>query len=220
MLNVERGVDVDAVAQQLLDVEVALGVAAARDIGVGEFIDQGKLRAAREQSVEIHFLQLTAFVFEAMARNDLEAVNKRFGLCAAMGLDHAHDDIVAVLQSRARLLQHLIGLADARRRTEKDLQPPGAALLLACLGKQGVRRRALVRLTPLVCHGASVLTRDLVPLAHHGVPARSRARFSASTFTRGSPKRPRVRPSICSATSWRTAFSGMLRAFAMRGTWK
>ena len=59
VLNIERGVDVDAVAQQLLDVHVALGMPASRDIGVGEFIDQSKLRSAPEQSVEIHFLELT-----------------------------------------------------------------------------------------------------------------------------------------------------------------
>ena len=131
VLNVERGVDVDAVAQQLLDVHVALGMAASRDIGVGEFIDQSKLRSAREQSVEIHFLELTPFVFEAMARHDLEALNKRLGLGASMGLNHACDDIVAVLQSGACLLQHLIGFADARRRTEENLQLADASLLFA-----------------------------------------------------------------------------------------
>ena len=121
-----------------------------------------------------------------------------------MGLNHSCDDIGTVLQSGPCLLQHLKGLAHAGSRTEKNLQPAAAPFFSACPLKEGVRRRALVRIAPLICHGASVLARDLVPLAHHGVPARSRARFSASTFTPGSPKTPRVRPSICSATSWRT----------------
>ena len=92
---------------------------------------KSKLRSARDQSVEIHFLELMAFVLEALARNDLEAVNKRLGLFAAMGLNHADDDIVAVLQSGPCLLQHLIGLADAGRGTEKIFSSRGASLLFA-----------------------------------------------------------------------------------------
>ena len=45
MLDVERGADVDAGGEQLLDVQVALGVAAAGRVGVGELVDQHQLRA-------------------------------------------------------------------------------------------------------------------------------------------------------------------------------
>ena len=88
----------------------------------------------------------------ALARDDLEALEQRLGLRAPMGLDDADDDIVAVLQSGARLLQHLVGLADAGRRTEENLELAGAALLPPGRFKQGIRRRALVRITPLICH--------------------------------------------------------------------
>jgi hypothetical protein len=37
-------------------------------------------------------------------------------------LDDADHDIVAVFQARMRLLQHLIGLADARRCADEDAQ--------------------------------------------------------------------------------------------------
>ena len=40
VLDIDRGVDVDAVGEQFLDVEIALGMAAARGIGMGEFVDE------------------------------------------------------------------------------------------------------------------------------------------------------------------------------------
>ena len=63
------------------------------------------------------------------------------------------------------LLQHLVGLAHARSGAEEDLQASGAALFLLCLGKQRLWRRALVWLTPLICHEALVLTRAFGPRA-------------------------------------------------------
>ena len=47
MLDVERRVDVDAVRQDFLDVEVALGMAAAGRVGVGELVDEDQRRAPR-----------------------------------------------------------------------------------------------------------------------------------------------------------------------------
>ena len=57
VLDVERGVDVDAGGDQLLDIHVALGMPAARRVGVRQLIDQGELRAARQQRVEVHLVR-------------------------------------------------------------------------------------------------------------------------------------------------------------------
>ena len=65
VLDVEGGVDVDAGGQQLLDVQIALGVAAAGRVGVGELVDQHELRAAREDGVEVHLLERLALVVDA-----------------------------------------------------------------------------------------------------------------------------------------------------------
>ena len=65
VLDVERGVDVDAGGQQLLDIEIALGMAAARRVGVGELVDQDELRPAREDGVEVHLLERAALVVDA-----------------------------------------------------------------------------------------------------------------------------------------------------------
>src|SRR6266487_4287445 len=49
--------------------------------------------------------------------------------------------------------------------------------------------------------------------------AASKARFSGSTLTRGSPSNPAKRPFVFSVTSVRTRSSGIFRALATRGTW-
>jgi hypothetical protein len=64
-----------------------------------------------------------------LARDDLEALEQRLGFLPSMRLDDTDDDVIAVLPAGARLLQHLVGLADAGRRADEDLQLAGAALL-------------------------------------------------------------------------------------------
>ena len=129
VLDVERGVDVDAGGDQLLDIHVALGMAAARRVGVRQLIDQRELRAARQEGVEIHLLQRAPVVLDAPARDDLQAVEQCLGFLAPVRLDHADDDIDAFLHARAGGGEHLVGLADARRRAEEDLQAAARALL-------------------------------------------------------------------------------------------
>ena len=125
MLDVDRGEDVDAGREQLLDVLVALGVAAAGRVGVGQLVDQRHLRPAREQRVEVHLLQHPAHVGHLPAGEDLEALEQGLGLLAAVGLDDADDDVDAPARAeRLRLLQHLVGLADAGAMPRKTLSRP------------------------------------------------------------------------------------------------
>jgi hypothetical protein len=63
VLDIDRGVDVDAMIEQFLDVEVALGMAAAGCVGVGELVDQRDLRMAGDEGVEVHLLERLASVF-------------------------------------------------------------------------------------------------------------------------------------------------------------
>ena len=125
VLDVDRGVDIDAAREQFLDVEIALGMAAAGRVGVGEFVDQRDLRTARDQRVEVHLLERLILVLDPLARQDLEAVQQRLGLRAAVGLDDADHDIDAVLPLGVRALQHLVGLADAGGGADEDLEPAG-----------------------------------------------------------------------------------------------
>src|SRR5579864_2659430 len=47
----------------------------------------------------------------------------------------------------------------------------------------------------------------------------SKAKFSSRTFTRGSPRKPNCRPSVCAWTRFSSASSEILRSLATRGIW-
>ena len=143
VLDVDGGVDIDAGGEQLLDVEVALGVAAAGGVGVGKLVDEDEFRAAHKESFEIHLLEHPALVVDLAPRDHLEAAHQRSGLGAAVGFDDADHDIDAVFQFRLRRDQHLVGLADTGSGAEEDLQP--AAGLAQRFLEECIGRGALVR---------------------------------------------------------------------------
>ena len=129
MLHVHRRVDVDAGAQKLLDVEIALGMAAAGGVGVGELVDQDQRRPALQDGVEVHLLEDAAAILDLAPRHHLEAGELGLGLGAAVGLDDTDHDVDALFPAPARRLQHLVGLADARRGAEEDFQLAARFLL-------------------------------------------------------------------------------------------
>src|SRR5262249_44292907 len=189
VLDIERRVDVDALIQQLLDVEIALRMTATCDIGMGKFVDEDDLRMPRQDGIEVHLLDPLAFVIDPLTRDDFEIFEERLGLLTAVGLHYAHNDVIAVLLSRPGLLQHLIGFAEARSCTHEYLQRPEASFLTSGRFKQGFRRRALVLFAPLFCHSAlslcglrsqqiiawrCYLKRDLVRAHSHEVRRRDR----------------------------------------------
>ena len=150
VLDVHRGPDVDAGRQQLLDVLPALRVPAAGRVAVGELVDQRQLRAAREQRVEVHLLEHRGRDRRRCRRGqDLEAGEQRRRLRRPWVSTTPTTTSIALLGAGAGLLQHLVGLADARRHAEEDLQPPAA--LLACGLEQGLGRgpRRVAVLRPL-----------------------------------------------------------------------
>ncbi len=154
MLDVDGGVDVDAPGEQFLDVEIALGMAAAGRVGMGEFIDQRDLRMARDQRVEIHLLDDLILVVDPLARENFKALQQRQRLCPPVGLDHADDNIGAGLQLGTRALQHLVGLADAGGGADEDLEPAGTTVLAPGCFQQGFRRGTLFGIAALLDHMA------------------------------------------------------------------
>ena len=159
VLDVDGGVDVDAVVEQLLDVEVALRMPAAGRVGVGEFVDQHDLRPPRLDRVDVHLVEGLAAILDASARDDLEPFEQRLGFLAAVGLDHPDHDVVAVLEPGAGLLQHLVGLADAGRRADEDLQLTGAAFLAPGRFEQRFRRRPVIVVAASVRHRSPEVAR-------------------------------------------------------------
>ena len=89
-------------------------------------------------------------------------VEQGLRLLAAVRFDDADHDVVAVLLPGAGLLQHLVGLADAGRRADENLEPAGSALFPPGGLEQGLRRGSLVRVAPLIHHQES----DLPPCGH------------------------------------------------------
>ena len=148
MLDVEGGVDVDAGGEQVFDIGIALRVAAAGGVGVGELIDQGQGWAAGEQGVEVHFVQRLALIGDVAAGHGGQAGQQGFGFGPAMGFHHADDDIDAVALTALGGEQHGVGFADAGGGAEEEVQlaaPVGAGGF-----QQGLWRGAAVT----VGHGA------------------------------------------------------------------
>src|SRR5580704_9293829 len=139
VLDVDGAIDVDATAHQLFDVEIALRMAAAFGVGMSKLVDQNDLRFSRNDRVQIHFLEHLAAVVDAAPRNDFEAGQQRFGFLAAVGLDYAGDDVVAVFEPRVGLLQHFVGLTDAGRGADENPQLADAPLFAARRFEEGFR---------------------------------------------------------------------------------
>ena len=118
---------------------ITLGIAAARGVGVGQLVHQGHRAADGEHGVEVHFLQHDAAILDAAARHLLQLADLRRGLGPAMRLDDADDHVDALPFEPLAFLQHLVGLADAGREAEIDLEP--AALLFADQRQELLRRR-------------------------------------------------------------------------------
>ena len=140
MLDVDGRVNVDAATHQLFDVEVALRVAAAFDVGVRELIDQDDLWPAGDDGIEVHFLERLLFILDAPARNDFQACQQRFGFPAAMSFHDAGHDVVAVFLAGVGLVQHLVGLAYARCGADEYSELADAAFFAARRFEQGFRR--------------------------------------------------------------------------------
>ena len=143
MLDIQRRPHVDAGGEQLLHVLPALGVAAAGDVGVRQLIEQQQARLARQRLVEIELAEDLVDVDDRLARDELKAGKQRFRLAPPVRLDQTDDHVAAFRLRRVRRRQHGVGLADARRRTQENLQPSASALLGD--GEDGVRRSSLGR---------------------------------------------------------------------------
>ena len=126
VLDVHRRDHVDAGGQQLLDVLPALEVATAGDVGVGELVDQGDLRATSQHRVDVHLLEGGAAVLDTTSGHDLEVSDLLEGLRSPVGLDQGDHDVGASMTASPTLVEHGERLADARRRTQIDTQLPAA----------------------------------------------------------------------------------------------
>ena len=117
VLDVERRRHVDAGGEDLLDVLPALLVAAARDVGVGELVDEHPFRTTGDDGVDVHLLERRAAIDDLLARHDLEVADRLGGQGAVVRLDESDDDVAR--RVRAARLPSL--------SMAKVLPTPGAA---------------------------------------------------------------------------------------------
>ena len=118
-------------------------MAAARRVGVRELVDQHQRGRRQEASRSIS--ATVAPCTEAL-RGGMRSMpfHERLGLLAPVRLDDADDHVDASLAAAGLgREQHLVGLADARRGAEEDLELAGAAFLAPGRFQQGFRRGAL-----------------------------------------------------------------------------
>jgi hypothetical protein len=126
VLDVERGDHVDPGAEQHLDVLPPLGIASpAGHVRVRELVDDRHLGPPREHGGEVHLLELPAPVRASGTWHDLKARQHRLGAWPAVALGEPHHHVRAPRGTPPALVEHPVGLADARGRPEVDLQPSG-----------------------------------------------------------------------------------------------
>ena len=127
MLDVQRGDDVDACAEDFLDVLITLCVSAAGGICMGQLIHHRNRGPPLEHRIQVHLFQNDATVLDSSARHLLQIADLGNGLRPAMCLDETDHHIDALPPQPVSLLEHVVGLANPGGEAKIDLQP--AALL-------------------------------------------------------------------------------------------
>src|SRR5208283_5661951 len=123
VLDVHGGNHVDAGADDLLDVLVALFVAGAGGVGVRELIDDYDIGLARDDCIDVHLFQRNFAVRNLAARNDLEVANPLLRLAAVVRFNEAKHDIHSPIAELIRLLEHPVCLAYARGGADINFEP-------------------------------------------------------------------------------------------------
>ena len=208
MLHIDGGPYVDSRGENFFDVLPALRVSGSRlsanRIRVGQLVDEQNRRSTFERGVEVEFLAYDAAIVHWQRRQLLKALHQPLGFRTSMRLDVTDDNVRAGGASASGRLQHRVGLADARDRAKEDAQPAAsrAGFLGLDLRQNSSGSGRVSAMGHCTCTSLA-----------------SSARFNSSTFTRGSPSKPKVRPSVAAATSARTASSGIPRVRATRAIW-
>ncbi len=124
VLDADGGDDVDPGVEDLGHVLPALGVARAGDVGVGQLVDQDDRGSARDDGTDVQLGERRPPVRQGPQGQDLQAVEEAGGGGTAVGLDEAHDDVLAPFAGAPRLAEHGVRLAHPGRDAQVDSQPP------------------------------------------------------------------------------------------------
>ena len=186
VLDVDGGDHVDAGADDLLDVLVALGVARAGSVGMRELIDDYHVGLARDDRVEVHLFELNVAILDLAARNDLEIANPLLGLAAMMRFDEAKHDIHSPVAELMRLVEHPVALAYAGGGADINLETSPLSLGHEIEKSFGLESFVIAHSSP----GRSAMT--FRQREHYDFPQRDRGPGSAAGRLR--PARRRFLP--------------------------
>ena len=124
VLDVERGNDVNLCGEKFLDVFIALAVAAAGNIGVGELINEDDAGAASEDGVNIHLFERSALVIDFLTGNGFELGGEFLDALAAVSFNDADDDVFSAAFAAEGFAQHAVGFADAWSISKEEFKNP------------------------------------------------------------------------------------------------
>ena len=120
MLDVECRDHRDPRVEEALHVFPALLVPRARHVGVGQLVDEGDLRPAGDDRVDVHLLEGGAPVVDVRPRHHLETGELCGSLGPAVRLDEADDDVRATFGAPATLSEHRVRLPHPWSGAEVD----------------------------------------------------------------------------------------------------
>ena len=123
MLDVERSVNIDASIEQLEHVLVAFRMPRSRRIGVRELIDHRQARMPCQDGVEIHFLSVVPR-YSICERGMIGILRATLRFLCVRAFRQCRPQPRILRLFLPRRLQHGVGLADARRHSEENLQLP------------------------------------------------------------------------------------------------
>ena len=127
---------------------------------MSQLVDQDGGGTARETRLDIKLLEDDAAVIDLPPRKNLESEEERARVVSTVGLDDPYDDVASVFAFESRRLEHRIGLADARRRTEEDGELPArgsssSSLTRASKASASGRSDIFEDPSPVLCFAAS-----------------------------------------------------------------
>src|ERR1700691_4047092 len=110
VLDVHRGKDIDPSGEQLHHIFKSLGVPAAVDVRMRQFVDQDDTRLASEDAVHVHLFTHCPLEFELAQRNLLELAGELHDTLAAVAIHYADGNLFAAARTAYGLADHAVGL--------------------------------------------------------------------------------------------------------------
>ncbi len=126
VLNVDRGIDVDARVQEFLDILPATFMATAGRIAMRQFVHKGDGGLARQETIEVHLFERSPLILDLFSCQMGQAIRHCLRLTAAMCLNDTDEHVNALAMQVSRTRQHGVGLPYTRGSAQENSQSAGS----------------------------------------------------------------------------------------------